>query len=233
MCYCRECILLWDPWAMKLIVGITLSPCPIKISDFWRVVRWTEQWRVFVQPDLKSKREAWGWILFKVQGGWVLSLISVELKDCKRLSEFCTTDTLTHIQAQLHQMGFISMLVLIDSHTATHRWAVSRDAKRRDLVKERRSERRLSSHSGKCDELSRFRGVLLSAEPHVLTFTSPRLLKCPFWQSAAWGAGQCSTCRHRRTQSIWLTDWQIIDPTNHSCLVTRPKNIFKSIWSVF
>lgn len=50
----------------------------------------------------------------RLQGGWVLSLIFVELKDSKRLSEASTTDTLTHIQAQLHQMAFISMLILID-----------------------------------------------------------------------------------------------------------------------
>lgn len=44
----------------------------------------------------------------------MLCLIFVELKDSKRLFEVRATVTLTHIQAQLHQMAFISMLVLID-----------------------------------------------------------------------------------------------------------------------
>lgn len=52
-------------------------------------------------------------------GGWVLSLFCSQFF-CTLKFKPCTRDTLTHIQAQLHEMAFISMLIwLFDLQTHT------------------------------------------------------------------------------------------------------------------
>lgn len=168
---------------------------------------WTEQWRVFVKPDLKSKRGDWRWIL------GIAGRLSA-------FSNFCriqkgTTDTLTHIQEHNYIKWPSSprsfwLSDLSKQHRHTQMGCISCDAKRRDLMKWKRSGRRLSPRSVKSRPGCT---VFCSAgDPQVLTFTS-------LTQTSFLGKVHCQEQVSAAHPDTWthkandcLTDWQIYWP---------------------
>lgn len=80
---------------------------------------WTVQWRMVVKPDLKSKRGDCQWIFFRGWGEVECFLVFFFSFACAHKVKPRTTDTLTHIQARLHEMAFISMCIWL-LHLPTH-----------------------------------------------------------------------------------------------------------------
>lgn len=154
--------------------------------------------------------------------GWVLSL-SVELTHSNKLFETCITDT-TSTSNCLHLHTHLTVWLERTAQTHTDGFCFMRCQKKGfDEIGQVRDGYGLAVC--KCGEPSWFHSVLLSGVPHILTFTCPRLRKCPFLTKSK--ACQCGAHRHVHTQSNPSIYWLKNKPWNISDLILKNKHLIE------
>lgn len=193
---------------------------------------WTDQRRVFVNPNFKKQTR--GLRLFRWQEGWVLFSHLCRAENFKeviwtRHHRYSDTQPSTATSNGLHLHAHFDWLERAkQKHTdgpcfmscqkkgfgeIKEKWEkviVSQWEVRRAVPVQQRSPQRKTS----CLDL------YISEITHMSRLTK-RIVRSKSLLHA---------------QRYWLTDWQVNDPTNHSCLVPRTKNknkILKYIWSNF